>query len=254
MRKYTPTRQIRVGDLAYDEGFQRDIDRNWVTKLKIDLDSRAIGALIVSERTDGSLVVVDGQHRGVAATEKWGPNATVICVVHQGLTRAEEADLFYRLNQRRGLKAYDRFNAEVVARHSRAVDVAMILELRGLTYGKGTGPKCVAAIAALERAHDLGTLGTSMTLLADSWGYAKSTWDGHLIDGMSMFLSRHPDADIGALRKKLATYKGGAEGFLGKAKQWKELHRTSMGRATAALLVDTYNLRRSADKQLPSWS
>lgn len=247
------TRAVKAGDLTFDEGFNREVDRAWVRRLVADLDSRAVGAIVVTQRTNGTFVVVDGQHRVRAVLEKWGPNATVVCVIHQGLSRAEEADLFYRLNLRRGLKAYDRFRAEVVARHPAAVDIVATLEERGLEYGRGTGVKVVAAITALEDAHDLGVLGDALTLLSDAWGYAKGTWDGYLIGGAALFLSRYPDADAAALRTKLAKYRGGSEGFLGKAKAWKSLHGVSMVRAVAALLVDTYNSRRGAG-QLPPWS
>ncbi len=256
MRKSTgpSTRVIRVGDLTFDEGFNRELDGAWVRKLLVDLDSRAIGAIIVSQRPDGSIVVVDGQHRVRAILEKWGPNATVTCVVHAGLTRAEEADLFYRLNQRRGLKAFDSFRARVIARHPDAMEIVSILEVRGLTYAKGPTNKAVGAISSMQKAHAQGTLGGALTLLGDAWGYEKTSWEGVLIEGAALFLARYPSADCDALRHKLAKYRGSASGFLGRADQWRDLHGTTKPRAVAALMVETYNLRRGDGSQLPPWS
>lgn len=257
MRKATgpvATLNVKVGDIGFDEGFNREVDQAWVNRLVADLDSRAVGAVVLSQRDDGTQVVIDGQHRVRAILEKWGANATVVAIVHRNLTRAAEADLFYRLNLRRGLRAFDRFRAEVVARHTAAVEIVQTLENRGLGYGRGTSDKVVAAITSMEKAHALGTLGDTLTLLGDSWGYNKATWDGYLVEGVALFLSRYPTADVAAIRTKLAKYRGGAEGFLGKAKQWKALHQIATSRAVAALLVDTYNSRRGPTGQIPAWA
>ena len=52
---------ICISDLNISHTYQRTVKRTVVAKIKKQYDSAAFGTIIVGERKDGSLWVVDGQ-------------------------------------------------------------------------------------------------------------------------------------------------------------------------------------------------
>lgn len=78
------------------EGHQRAIVKRRVDELVKEWNSRARGILTVSRRQDGSLWLMDGQHRA-AAMRRIGIKTTR-CLVFDGLTTDEEKYLWALLN------------------------------------------------------------------------------------------------------------------------------------------------------------
>lgn len=59
----SPVRLIPARDLKLDPRVNRSIDRAWVVRLARSWDASLTGTLVVVARSDGDLIVVDGQHR-----------------------------------------------------------------------------------------------------------------------------------------------------------------------------------------------
>ena len=102
-------------------GYNRDIRRAWVNKIKSDYREDMVQPAIVSFR-DGKYWIVDGQHRAQAKYELNGndPNTPILCDVRTGLTYEEEADLFHRYN-----------NGNIVL--TKAEDVKAMIEAKDAT-------------------------------------------------------------------------------------------------------------------------
>ena len=100
----------------------------------------ACGVLIVVRRRDGTLWVVDGQHRKLAA-DKRADIKDLPCLIFTGVALDKEAEGFLKVNTVRGpMQSHDAFRAMLVAKRPVAVAVNEIIEESGYTVsGNGTG-------------------------------------------------------------------------------------------------------------------
>lgn len=123
---------VLKGDLQVDHEYQR---QNINNDRLLDLCDRwswvACGALSVARRANGSLWVIDGQHRKLAA-DKRADIDKLPCLVFDVAERADEATGFLQLNTHRGaVRMLDRFNAMVMAGDPDAVEVRRLIEASG---------------------------------------------------------------------------------------------------------------------------
>lgn len=148
---------VPVDILKSDHRWQRfvskraeDMGENWSYTLA--------NVIVVSERKNGDLVVIDGQHR--AAGARIAGIKELIAEVHQGLTPKDEARIYDELNtSRKTITALDRFRARVFYGDPVALTIKKMVEERGgnirtslHTQGEGH----IAAVWALERLHQRG--------------------------------------------------------------------------------------------------
>lgn len=108
-------RDIRIGDLTVDPKWQRLLNKKVIQSAK-HLDRELFQCIVVFERPDGSLVVVDGQHKAIMALKGMNENFKVPCqvIVHdKNMTlkqcQAKEAKTFEKLN-------FNRKNANKLAK------------------------------------------------------------------------------------------------------------------------------------------
>jgi hypothetical protein len=91
---------IVANDIRVDTQYQRPINIAHVRKIANEFDERAFGVILVSERADGSVYVIDGQHR-LAAVKSMGRGGSEIpCHVYRGLSVGDEALIFHMQTQR----------------------------------------------------------------------------------------------------------------------------------------------------------
>jgi hypothetical protein len=99
----------------------------------------ALGALIVARRPDGSLWVVDGQHRLMAARRR-SDVSKLPCVVFEVSDLASEAAGFVRSNTaRRAMTMVDRFRAMLVSGDADAIFIRDLLATTGHIIAQGGG-------------------------------------------------------------------------------------------------------------------
>lgn len=94
---------MSASDLFTDHAYQRPLDARRAKQMAASWDRRLAGIIEVSERLEGQTpryAVIDGQHR-VAAAELLSEPPVLVVNVHTGLTIADEAALFDRLNRQR---------------------------------------------------------------------------------------------------------------------------------------------------------
>jgi len=246
--------------LGVDMRYQRAVNRSLIRKIEIDFNFDLFGAVTVSERADGTLWIVDGQHRVVAATEVFNDrDIQVPCRVLHGLTIQDEADFFSRQGVRKPVRSSYLFRAAVVAGDEDAVALNALLESYGLRINTAGGgkPFAVAAFGALRRMFRLDpeAVGEALGILVEvyggdplslnsealwvAWGFA-TRYAGRY--SRRHLVTRLRDVPVGEWSRRVrALTVGRGPG--------------SFDKYGAQVWVELYNLRlRDEAKRLPDWA
>jgi hypothetical protein len=193
-------RIVQEHELAIDDAYQRPLG-TFVNNIVDDFMPALIGTLIVNHRGK-RLFVIDGQHRLVALRVLGIQD--VPCVVYQGLSRADEAQLFAKLQtERRRIRPSQRFTAEVVAKNPRALAIKKVLDTTGVTItdvgGRLMAPDEISAVVALERIYDMhgaSRLEDVLTVARLSFPDEKGALSNDIVLGISSFIATEkPDQD-----------------------------------------------------------
>jgi hypothetical protein len=185
---------IPVADLRIDPLAQRALNERRAQSIADALVPEALGSIVVSERTDGVLYVVDGMHRK-RVCELVGIR-TMTAEVHKGLTQQEEALLFLIKNRESNKpNAFDEYKVGLTAGLPLFVDTDKVLRYHGLELGSTTSGSIGAVAGVLRITETFGpdVLDRTLTVAEGAWGRAPTTWDGMLLGGIGMFLGKHGD-------------------------------------------------------------
>jgi hypothetical protein len=245
---WVPLARMRVNPLA-----QREVNPARVALLAASFDPEQIGAPVVSRRGDW-FYLVDGQHR-IEAYKLWlGPweDQQVQCWCYQGLSEAQEAELFLKLNDTLTVSAFARFKVAVQAGRDAEADVDRIVRTLGLRIGRGAGGIC--AVATLRRVYARGgpaVLSRALRIIRDAYGEAGL--DGPVIDGISLICQRY-DGDLSEQRaiQRLSAAHGGVSGLISRAGQLRQSTGSAPAQCVAAAAVEVIN-RGSGGRKLPGW-
>ena len=126
---------VAVDRLQVDPAYQRATDGPHSRKIVFGMVREWKWALcqplVVARRTDGSLFILDGQHRHAGAIER-GDIAHLPCVILSNIDQAGEATAFVDLNtKRQRLSQLDIFNGMLAAGDTNAIQTAALLEQTG---------------------------------------------------------------------------------------------------------------------------
>jgi hypothetical protein len=144
-RGQRPSLEFRpIADLRIDDSYQRSIDTGpsqaLVKRIAREWDWGLCQPLNVAKREDGSLWVIDGQHRLAAARDR-GDIYDLPCVVVATRSADDEAAAFVALNQqRRPLSKLDLFKAALAAGDGEAGAILDALSNAGLSVAATTNP------------------------------------------------------------------------------------------------------------------
>jgi len=111
-------------------GYARPLSPYRLKQLREEWDPLAVAALTISKRTDNSLWIIDGNHRRYVAYEKG--MLQLPALVHSGLSRAQEADLYTKLGTVLGQTPWTRFQAKIVSGDDASNDIIRIAQRFGL--------------------------------------------------------------------------------------------------------------------------
>jgi len=185
---------VRVGDLRTDDKAQRTLNQQRAKSIADNMVREAIGTIIVSQRANGDMYIVDGMHRWYACQLK--DIKELIAEVHHGLNQQEEAILFLIKNRESNKpRALDEYNIGLTAKLPLFVDTENALANCKLSMGS-TGPNTIGAVSGVLRITDLyghTTLERTLKVAERAWGRTKETWDGMLLGGIGMFIGKHGD-------------------------------------------------------------
>lgn len=173
-------------------------DAHW-KKIAKNFNPSECEALMVNRRTDGTLALIDGQHRKMALLTVFGPEATWPCRVVRNLSFQQEAEMFLALNeQRKPVNVIERFNAALLAKDPAAMEIESIVQEAGFklvtndgSYNRKTGRiLAVGALVLIQRQYQAGTLSTVLQLLRAAHG-AKLGPSAEVMRAMASFLAMY---------------------------------------------------------------
>lgn len=191
-------RRIPANELTIDDRVQRQgLDQNKLNTIRDTYNRHVLNFLTVSERADGTHVVLDGWHRWTVAREIDGESVMLNCQVFTGLELDEEAELFLLANQQQPASKIDKFRVKVVKGDPVAVKIQAIVSKHGWAIGVGDGR--ISAVETMEAivangdkyVDDFGEelLSNTLSVVTNAWGRAdKKATEKNILLAVATFL------------------------------------------------------------------
>lgn len=198
---------IALADMEPETECQRPTDLGQVSDIAGDFDANRVGVITVSWR-NGKYQVIDGAHRAKSMRDLGYTHA--YCVVLDGLTCEQEANIFRRQNEnRRPLSAWDLFKAGLKAKDERHLRINAIAKAHGFQIGTGARNfyrlSAISTLFRIVKLYGYDVLDTALRLIATTWaGIDKASQTESLL-GMAEFASRYDAVDFpNRMRDKFA--------------------------------------------------
>ncbi len=207
--------EVKISEFNIDPQAQRTLNERRAQKIADKLVPGAIGTVIASERSNGDLYIVDGQHRWRACVLAGIP--TIRAEVHHGLTQEQEAILFLIKNKESHKpRPIDEYHVGLTGGVPLYIDTDRVLQKHGLTLGSSSTNTVGAVAGVLQIVDRYGAmvLDRTLTVAEDAWARGADSWDGMLLGGIGMFLGRWGDlVDDKELARKILS--------MGSAAKWR---------------------------------
>lgn len=251
---------LPASHLFADERYQRDLDEARIARMAKAYDPALVGIIEVSKRNDTRYAILDGQHRWALVkgqTTAGTPEPHLACRIHTGLSLDEEAKLYHRLNiTRKQLTGWDRWKARRSSGDETAIQIERAAQAAGFTISYRATRGHIRATSPCEHVYKLG----GRILLLQVLETIKAAWGddpeavsgpiihglGHVIDGYHLELNqeRLVNALAGIVPKQLNA----------RAAAARELHKGTLDKLTAHLIVELYNQTSRAGQLEPFFS
>lgn len=241
-----------------DPSIQRDREEDEIKDIVENFNPLALGTFTISVReiplpggkSTNEWVLVDGQQRQ-GALEILNYPDTVAGVVHYGLTRAEEAQLFLDLNKRRTIGPAGRYKARLVAEEPQALAIQKMLRDLAIPMG---GPKGFSAIQRADRIYESGPTGPAdlrwaLQMLKEIYG----AYDGRVLEAFAMLHAEYSVyIDAESLRSKLQREQPNINKLTGSGKVLQQLYHCTAAMGIAETIIATYNMYTRKDAKTSS--
>ena len=246
-------RWVAIADMRVSPMAQRELNSARVDKIAANFDPEQVGVLTVSHR-DGHHFIIDGQHRveGMKA-HGWG-DQQIQCWVYEGLTEAEEAEMFLKLNDTLTVDGFAKYRVAITAGRPDECEIDRVVRTQGLVISTDKIPGAIGAVGTVQRVYaraGSNVLGRSLRIIRDAYG--DPGFRAEVIDGIGMLCQRFngelPEADA---IKKLSAAAGGVNGLTGRAEQIRRQTGRQKNHCVAAAAVEIIN-RGKGGKKLPNW-
>lgn len=199
---------ILIDGLRVDPAYQPPISHTRAKKIAAKFDPNLLQAITVNFR-DGVGYIIDGQHR-VRAAQLWNAESIPAWVYH-GMTQAEEAAMFQKLNtdRRAGLRSTALFQAMFTAGDEETVGIQNVLDEFGLYVGSTQHLNSISSVGSLlfvwRSAGGEVALRKTLALLGEAWPGDPLRYNTPAISAVALFLMKNPAATttrlIAALQK-----------------------------------------------------
>lgn len=255
--------EIRHLDLAtlVVPGYQRGT-KGKVPRMVRNWNPQAAGVLLVCERDNGELALVDGLQRKTAM-ERLGITSWDCEIIHLD-SYVAEARMFLDRNDRTGMNSNDLFRAHLEAEDRAALALQRIVHNNGFRLAAietGVSGHPLNAIVALQYAYKKEALGHVLGIIKEVWGNQRNPnrttagitqgSDGQFIKGLSNFLAiaKEQLGDVFDMNRLKDLLSGTTPGQLIGAAH--ALKATSHGdRPLLKVLASLYNGRLGRDKRV----
>lgn len=193
----------QLSKLIVDPSVQRSLVPTRVEAMAASFDYAAFGTPCVSARKNGTVVILDGQHR-IEARRLYNssvfPNGEfadeeIEVEVFYNLTPQEEAEIFLGRNNTRPVTALSKFLVRLTAEDPIALGVRDLIKKHGWSLGN-PAEGFMTAVSALERAYNMNQWALDMAIATatGAWGHQVDAGDGRIIAGLAKFYDFHGTA------------------------------------------------------------
>lgn len=202
-----PDSEVYVAALAAHEIFsdptyQRVLDVPRARKMAGGWDRRLAGILEVSDRGEHNsprYAVLDGQHRWAAARFLKTP-PVLVANVHSGLSVADEAELFEKLNrERRQITTWDRWRARRASADPVVLAIENTVAAAGLTISESKVPaggsvSCVSTLEKIATSRGgINLLDNTLNIVRSAYGRDRTAYEAPVVHGLALILDTFPD-------------------------------------------------------------
>lgn len=190
---------VTASEVVVPEEYQRIYDEKRSRGYAMRFSWRRFRSVAVNRRPDGTLALVDGQHRLRAAQMVFGPDVRVPCTFTHADSTQEEAGDFDGINtDRSGLSYNTAFRARLHHGNKESLQVEEVLTqygLRPLWPGENRGvPGTVVATRTVEymiKAAGVSSARAVIGVLQEVWKDDASGYRDFILSGLWQFLVRY---------------------------------------------------------------
>jgi len=230
---------------------QRPLNELHAQRIADNLDPDMFGTVSVTKPNGkGIYHVIDGQHRVVAVTKKFGREEKIPCQIFDAVDPARAAQIFDRVNSgRRALQPIELFKVRVTAGNELQTEVNKIVVKCGYFVGHRNinAIHCVAALEAVYQSYGPVVLEATLRLIHKMWGDENTATGALIIRGIGMLLSEFRHIDFERLAQAVSS-KYTPSRLLGAARTAKEMAGGVGPVIIRDILVARYNSTVRGDK------
>lgn len=257
--------QLKVSDLEIDLRVQRGGFKEAKVRAMIkNYNADALGVIHVSRRADRGLYVIDGWHRMETVRRLTDNAGTITAHVYEGLSIAQEAEMFLALNAAVSPSLMDKFKVSLsaedeAAQAARRVD--KITKDRGWVVSPAPGNGNINAVGVLLRLDALSEkvgaephlIDATLLVITRSWGIDRHGAQAVILEGIGQLFAEHGSKiKVDLLIEKLREFKGGPSALHSQAAQMASLRNGRTANAVSDIVTETYNKGRK-NNILPPW-
>lgn len=249
--------------LEIDPTIQRDEEADEINRIVREFNPAALGVITVSVREVPDPVtgvpsphwfLVDGQQRR-AVCRLVSYEHQLPAIVHYGLTKAQEAQLFLDLNNRKGVGPWSKYKSRIEAGEPQAVAIQAILKDLEIPIGPPGGFMAIAKADSIFRGSPRGAanLRFALEMMRDCY----SSYDGRIIGGFARLydeFASDPRFKVETLRSRLAEFAPTTDNVVRSARTLETTYGGKADLAYAEALAGFFNrrFRRDSPNSLPS--
>lgn len=196
---------VHLDRLSVDGTYQRTTEnaasQRLIGSIAAKFDWRLCAPLVVARRSDDSLVIIDGQHRWMAALKRADIPQLPCCIFRYG-SREEEARMFIVANRaRKPMNRLDDYFAALAALDEDALEIQQIVTGVGLKIARNTAAKSwlpgeiafTSSIAKAIRRFGPETTSSALASMVEAFPNQKLNHGGAIFGGLIAIMSKPPE-------------------------------------------------------------
>ena len=243
---------VKIADLGIDMRYQRELKQSLVDRILADYDIVAADLITVSRRADGTLWIVNGQHRTAAA--KLAGETEMLALIYDGLTLEEEADLRLKSNNRRADTPQERFYGQLTKGDEESLAIQQLLAAVGSRVNRSpnqsSGVNCVSTLEYIYRKDAGLTLRSTLRLLFDAFGPIQGEIaQESVIHGTAWFIKQH-GAEVSRADVVKRMRHEGVQRLLTQARTHQQVARGALWLNFYRALVEMWNYKRGEKNRI----
>lgn len=245
-------RKLYITDLNTDMSYQSPVKEAQVKKIVKHFDPQKLHTIVVNKRENGQFYIIDGQHRVQALKELGIP--VVDATVHEGLSHAKEAEMYYGINDRPAKSPNSKGKSKLQFNDLEALEIEEAVTSAGLKidYDKNLRTNgyitAYAALQSIHKQYGKDFLEVLLLTIRRAFGTESRCYQAFILRGFANFIGKYGrQIDFNHLINRLNEL--GFESFIQETNKHKATFNTKKECLPIAL-IDIYNKRKHKKNQL----